>query len=80
MMLRATNTGMTAVIAADGRIVSTLKPYTRAALRAEAQGYQGATPYVRWGNLPVIVLCLLGSVLLPWLEVKRERRRGRGAG
>ena len=80
MMLRATNTGMTAVIAADGRIVSTLKPYTRAALRAEAQGYQGATPYVRWGNLPVIVLCLLGSALLPWLEVKRERRRGRGAG
>ena len=59
MMLRATNTGMTAVIAADGRVVSALKPYTRAALRAEAQGYQGATPYVRWGNLPLIVLCLL---------------------
>ena len=59
MMLRATNTGMTAVIGADGRIVSTLKPYTRAALRAEAQGYQGETPYVRWGNLPLLILCLL---------------------
>ena len=58
MMLRATNTGMTAVIATDGQVVSALKPYTRAALRAEAQGYQGATPYVRWGNLPLIVLCL----------------------
>ena len=64
MMLRATNTGMTAVIAADGRIVAALESYTHAALRAEAQGYQGSTPYVRWGNWPLVVLCLGLCLLL----------------
>ena len=59
MMLRATNTGMTAIIGADGQVQDVLKPFTRAALRGEVQAYTGATPYVRGGNLPVIVLALL---------------------
>ena len=71
MMLRATNTGMTAVIGHDGRINAALRPYTRAALRAEAQGYQGSTPYVRWGNLPLIALCLLGCAVMAWQGRRR---------
>ncbi len=59
MMLRATNTGMTAIIDTDGRVLSALKPFTRGALHAEVQGYAGSTPYVRWGNWPAIVLALL---------------------
>ncbi|WP_301100572.1 apolipoprotein N-acyltransferase [Propionivibrio sp.] len=59
MMLRATNTGMTAIIGVDGTVQGVLQPYTRAALRGEVQAYTGATPYVRWGNWPVIVLVLL---------------------
>lgn len=59
MMLRATNTGMTAIIGPDGRLHSVLKPFTRAALRGEVRGYQGITPYVRWGNWPVIGVTLL---------------------
>ena len=56
VMLRATNTGMTAIIDIDGSVVSALPPFTRAALRSEVQPYQGSTPYVRWGNWPIIVL------------------------
>ena len=59
MMLRATNTGMTAIIGADGQVRDVLKPFTRAALRGEVQAYAGATPYVRAGNWPAIVLALL---------------------
>lgn len=59
MMLRATNTGMTAIIGADGQVQDVLKPFTRAALRGEVQAYSGATPYARAGNWPVIVLALL---------------------
>lgn len=59
MMLRATNTGMTAIIGADGQVKDFLKPFTRAALRGEVQAYAGATPYVRGGNWPVMVLALL---------------------
>ena len=59
MMLRATNTGMTAIIGADGQVQSTLQPFTRAALRGMAQGYTGTTPFVRWGNHATIIMALL---------------------
>ena len=59
MMLRATNTGMTAIIAADGRVQSVLPPFTRGALEGNVTGYVGLTPYVRWGNWPTIILALL---------------------
>jgi apolipoprotein N-acyltransferase len=59
MMLRATNTGMTAIVGVDGQVQGVLPTFTRAALRGEVQGYAGATPYVRAGNWPVIVVALL---------------------
>ena len=59
MMLRATNTGMTAIVGADGKVHGVLPPFTRAALRGEVQAYSGSTPYVRWGNWPVSTLSLL---------------------
>jgi len=64
MMLRATNTGMTAIIGADGEVVSVLPPFTRGALRGQVRAYTGSTPYVRWGNWPVIAGALLLIVLL----------------
>lgn len=63
MMLRATNTGMTAIIAVDGRVRSVLPPFTRGALVDEVQAYAGATPFVRWGNWPAIAVALLLIVL-----------------
>ncbi|MDR1163004.1 MAG: apolipoprotein N-acyltransferase [Candidatus Accumulibacter sp.] len=60
-MLRATNTGMTAIIGPDGRVVKRLAPFTRNVLRGEAQGYAGTTPFVRWGNWLVIAIALVLS-------------------
>lgn len=59
MMLRATNTGMTAIVGADGRVQAALPPFTRGALVGEVRGYVGATPYVRWGNWPVVGCTLM---------------------
>ena len=64
MMLRATNTGMTAIVGADGRVQAALKPFTRGALRGEVRAYAGSTPYVRWGNRAAIVGALLLIALL----------------
>nr|WP_242489993.1 apolipoprotein N-acyltransferase [Noviherbaspirillum cavernae] len=58
-MLRATNTGATAVINARGEVVAQLPPFQRSTLAATVQGYKGLTPYVRLGNKPVIALALL---------------------
>ncbi|WP_018413180.1 apolipoprotein N-acyltransferase [Methyloversatilis thermotolerans] len=58
-MLRATNTGMTAAIQPDGRVSAVLPPFMRAALRVSVQGHTGRTPFMRWGNAPVLLLALL---------------------
>lgn len=71
-MLRATNTGMTAAIAPDGRVIAVLPPFTRSGMTVEVQGYSGATPYVRWGNMLVIMLAL--AAVLPALHGRRKLR------
>lgn len=65
MMLRSTNTGVTAIIDAKGRMLASLPPFTAGSLSGEIQGYAGSTPYVRWGNAPVLALWgVLGVGLL----------------
>jgi apolipoprotein N-acyltransferase len=58
-MLRATNTGMTAVIAPDGAVTAILPPFTQGVLQAEVTAYQGLTPYARLGNGPALALLAL---------------------
>ena len=75
-MLRATNTGATAVIDHRGVVTAALPPFTQGVLLAEVQGRQGLTPFARWsaaaGLWPLWALAGLG---LAW-----PRRRGRPAG
>lgn len=58
-MLRSTNTGMTAAIAPNGMVRAVLEPMQPGILDVEVQGMQGYTPYVRWGNGPILGLALL---------------------
>ncbi|MGB7480582.1 MAG: apolipoprotein N-acyltransferase [Burkholderiaceae bacterium] len=73
-MLRATNTGATAVIGPDGRVAQQLPPYARGTLAATVQGMAGWTPYMLFGNrllLAAIVLALGAA----WLATRRSGRR-----
>jgi apolipoprotein N-acyltransferase len=70
-MLRATNTGATAVINARGEIVAQLKPLTKGSLHANVQGQRGMTPYILLGNAGIIVLALL-SLLIAYLQSNRR--------
>jgi apolipoprotein N-acyltransferase len=69
-MLRATNTGATVVIDAQGRVTHALERHTRGALIAEVQGADGLTLHARWvsrfGLTPWWLLCLgvVGLALL----------------
>lgn len=65
-MLRATNTGATAVVGSDGKVQAELAPFTRGALAAQVQGMTGSTPYMRWLDWPVLALCLAGLALAVW--------------
>ena len=71
-MLRATNTGVTAIIDERGRVLQTIEIFTTAALHGLAQGFTGATPYVRAGNYSV--LGLVGLLLCIGLMSTLSRR------
>ncbi len=58
MHLASTNTGLTAAIDRDGRVIAQLPPFAEGRLEVEVQGYAGATPYVRHGDWPALALCL----------------------
>ena len=73
MMLRATNTGITAAIAPDGRVLGQLPPFTAGALRVEAQGFTGLTPYSHWGNALALLLAIC-AVLPALLSAYRQRK------
>ncbi len=71
-MLRATNTGMTAVVRPDGTVQAKLPTFEVGTLTAAVQGMQGLTPYIRWGNVPALAGSLL--VLLLAFGARRARR------
>jgi len=61
--LRATNTGATVVIDAQGRVTAALPPNTRGVLQATVQGRSGVTPFAwwagRWGLWPLLAVAVL---------------------
>ncbi|HJY78170.1 MAG TPA: apolipoprotein N-acyltransferase [Burkholderiales bacterium] len=59
MHLAATNTGITAAIDRDGRVLARLPQFEEGRLEASAQGYSGATPYSRYADWPVVAVSLL---------------------
>ena len=70
MVLRSTNTGATAIIDKHGQVLQHAPHDQAVILQGEAQGYQGTTPYVRWGNHLFIVLSAL-ALLLAYTMRKR---------
>jgi apolipoprotein N-acyltransferase len=61
-MLRATNTGVTAIIDHRGRVTHRLEPFVRGALEGAYEGRIGTTPFAwwagRWGLWPLFGLAL----------------------
>ncbi len=70
-MLRATNTGATAVIDPKGKVIAQLPPFERNVLTATVQGYRELTPYSIYGNTPVVAAALL-MLFAAWILSKRN--------
>lgn len=69
-LLRATNTGLTAIVDDRGRLVSVAPPDQVYVLKGEIQPLAGATPVTHWGDVPVALLGLLTVLGFAW----RRRR------
>ena len=63
-MLRATNTGISAIIDHHGRVLDKSKQFEPQALVGNFKLFEGATPYARVGSLPVFVLSVFIFVAL----------------
>ncbi len=68
-MLRATNTGISAIIDERGRISRRSPQFEPDTLLAEMRLFSGLTPYARFGNGVIIIICLLSLVLARWLTL-----------
>jgi len=81
-MLRAANTGPSAVIDAQGNVVVATAQFQALALTATVTPMRGRTPYVIWGNGPVIVaaLCLLLLSAVQYRHRKHVPPADRAAG
>ena len=75
-LLRATNTGMTAVIGPNGRLQSVAPQFERTVLTDTVQPRRGSTPYVQFGNWPALMLAAI-MIVIGWIA---RRLRGRGTG
>ena len=69
-MLRATNTGATAVVDHRGRVAARLPAFTRGVLTVRAEGRSGLTPFARWaaafGLWPLLVAALAAIAVTAW--------------
>ncbi|KAA6183434.1 apolipoprotein N-acyltransferase [Thiohalocapsa marina] len=66
-LVRATNSGISAIIDHRGRVIDALPLFVRAGLVAEIQPRSGSTPFSRFGSLPTLLaaaLMLLAAVVL----------------
>lgn len=69
-LLRDTNTGITAIIDPQGKVVAQAEPFARTVLRGDVQGMQGSTPFMVVGQWPV-----LGAIALVLALTWRRRPR-----
>ena len=73
--MRATNTGVTAIIDHKGRIIKRAPQFKRTVLRGTIQARVGNTPFMRAGHYPILILMTL-LLLLSYLG-KRSMTRAR---
>jgi apolipoprotein N-acyltransferase len=78
-MLRATNTGATAIIDHHGRVTASLAPFVRARLDGRVDGRTGMTPFARW-SAAAGLWPLAGAVGLVLVAARHRARAARPPG
>lgn len=75
-MVRATNSGVSGIIGPDGKVVAAAPLFQTVAVEGDVTPMRGATPYVLFGDAPIIAALAISVVIKLW----RERRRTSGRG
>ena len=73
-MLRATNSGATAVINGRGQVIKALPNYAPGVLEAQVQGMGGMTPFIRFGNTTMLLLAAL-ALAAAWFSGRKYAKQ-----
>ena len=58
-LIRGTNTGITAIVNHRGKIISRAEQFKQTSLTGEIKITSGQTPFLRWGSMWTLLLCVL---------------------
>ena len=72
-VLRVTTNGISALIDYQGNLEAKTAQFEQAVLTGDVQPRQGATPYVKWGQWPLLLISLF--MLMMWAYYRRIDRR-----
>ena len=72
-MLRATNTGISAIIDETGNILSQTRQFKPEAISGKVKLFSGMTPYARYGNIPVILFEFLVCLVVLFCDLRQGK-------
>ena len=73
-LIRSTTNGISALIDQHGKVMQQTPQFEQVVLEGEVMPYTGATPYVRWGNWPVLIVLWLVLAVLVSSAIWSRRR------
>jgi len=73
-LLRATTNGISALVNHKGILLARSKQFETDVVRGEIQPRRGSTPYVRFGNLPVLMLLFIVGGLILFLVLRSRQQ------
>ncbi len=76
-LLRATNTGITAIVSEKGNIINQAPLRQRYSITSDIKPMHGLTPYARMGDKPMIliIIFILGLICLKCYQVSKSGSR-----
>ncbi len=77
-LLRATNTGISAIIDEQGKIVSQSPQFEPFVVEGTIKSFTGATPYSRFGNYPVVIMALIILAVCFFYTYRRRKLQKAG--
>ncbi len=72
-VLRAANTGVTAIIQPNGEVASRIPWWTPTVLKGSFVSSNLLTPYVRWGDWPLLIMLILLAMPLILGRIREEK-------
>lgn len=71
----ANNDGLSSIINEQGELIDSLPPFSAGVLQSEVFSATGMTPWIIWGDSPVLIFCTFIFLLLLFLKLNAFRHK-----